>query len=575
MAVVHGHGSAADHRDERSPEAVLVMPGRMREARRKARRGLVVLTGAHGIQTMAEHLLAETCTPGSTPIQLPDRFDVQGWFPDHDGSYLLRETTARLLEFPASLSSLAARLREAQATLVIVVPSGVRLTDRATTAAADYLVQCLSPDSRQVFSMRIETGANDPRALPSSLPDGFLAHFLPPWSSPQDAVDVAEALILHESPTGLTRKEAHNVRAHLDHQADLEISEFLRHVKDLDVMDVLLSAATFRGRPLRIVLEEAERLASLYEVSGDRCFDGARALTVAAQLEGIRVEPAHHRRSRIVFSRAGWADALLRYAWCSRPAMLLPRWLAGVPESTLVEQAGWALALSVPMRSRPLRLSEVQGCALRKEPLAIQVAAAALRALMNGSSHSDEAAKIIAGWTCGDSEHLHHLAALTCGSGSATAPFRPALTIIRRLARRLETDYHPLTDGAAREALLAHFRSGDRRMFLSELVAWTSHGEAEAVYATRLFSDLLKVDLRWFHDCVRPRSEWASTVVLIQRTIRLHGPSGRLLDALTIWQRLASRHPADTESFGDLLKAVSADGNPQIRRFLRDLHRRS
>lgn len=575
MIVVRDHSVPAGRRAERRLDTGFVIPGRMREARRKARRGLVVLRGASGIETTAERLLAESCTPGTTPVRLPDGLDFRDWSPNRDGGYLLRDTATRLLECPALLSSLAARLREAHATLVIVVPSGARLTGRETAAAAEYLVQCLPPDPRQVFAMRIEAGASNPRTLLRSLPDGFLTRFLPPWSSPQDAVDVAEALTLHESPTGLTRERAHDVRAHLDHQADLETGEFLRRVTDLDVMDVLISAATFRGRPLQIVLTEAERLASLYEAPGDRRFDGTRALTAVAQLEGVRVEPANHGRSRIVFSRSGWADALLRYAWRNRPAGFLPRWLAGVVDPALVEQAGWALGLSVSPRLRPLRPTEIRSCALRKEPLAAQVAAAALRTLLNGSSHFDDAAKLIAGWTYGDSEHLHHLAALTCGSGSATAPLRPSLTIIRRLARRLEADYHPQTDDAAREALFAHFRSGDRHMILNELVAWTSHGEAEAVYATRLFPSLLQSDLHWFHDRVRARGEGASTVVLIQRTLRLHGPGGRLRDALTIWQRIASRHPADTDTFGDLLEAVGADGHPRVQEILRDLYRKS
>lgn len=293
IIVVRDRGVPASCRAERRPEAGFVMPGGMRQASRKARHGLVVLTGANGMETTAERLLAETCTPGTTPVRLSDEFDFQDWSPNRDGGYLLRGTAIHLLECPASLSSLTARLREAHATLVVVVPSGVRLTDRATKAAAEYLVQCLPPDPRQVFASRIEAGANDPQALLRSLPDGFLAQFLPPWSCPQDAVDVAETLTLHESPTGLTRERAHDVRARLDHQADLEAGEFLRRVTDLDVMDLLISAATFRGRLLQIVLGEAERLALLYETSGDRRFDGTRALTAAARLDGVRVEAAN------------------------------------------------------------------------------------------------------------------------------------------------------------------------------------------------------------------------------------------------------------------------------------------
>ncbi|MFI0482525.1 hypothetical protein [Actinomadura sp. 9N215] len=305
----------------------------MRQARRKARRGLVVLTGANGIETTAVHLLAEICTPGTTPVRLPAGFDFQDWSPDRNGGYLLRVTATRFLECPASLLSLTERLREAHATLVIVIPSGVQLTDRMTTAAAGYLVQCLPPDPRQVFTMRIEAGANDPRALLRSLPDGFLTRLLPPWSCPQDAVDVAEALTLHESPAGdLTRERAHDVRVRLDHQADLEAGGFLRRVTDQDVMDVLISAATFRGQPLQIVLDKAEHLASMRETPGERPFDGTRALTAAAQLEGVRVEPANHGRSRIVFSRSGWADALLRHAWRNRSAGLLTRWLVSPAE---------------------------------------------------------------------------------------------------------------------------------------------------------------------------------------------------------------------------------------------------
>ncbi|MDX6742583.1 hypothetical protein [Actinocorallia sp. A-T 12471] len=547
----------------------------MREARRKARRGLVVLTGANGVETTAVRLLVEVCTPGTVPVQLPDGLDFQDWLPDRDGGYLLRGTATRLLECPASLSRLIARLRGAHATLVIVVPSGQRLTEQAAITAAEYLVQCLPPDPRQVFTTRVEADAQDPRKLLSAVPDGFLSRFLPPWSSPQDAVDVAEALTLHESPDGLTRERTHDVRASPDHQADLEIAGLLQGVTDQDVMDVLIAAAVFRGQPLRVVLSEAERLASLSETPDSVRFDGAKALSAAARLAGIRLEAADHGESRIFFSRSGWADALLRCAWRDRRSGLLSRWLAGVADRALVEQAGWALGLSIPPRLRPLRPTEIRNCALRKEPLATQVAAAALRALLNESAHYDEAAKLLGGWTCGDSQNLHHLAALTCGFGSATAPLGPSLTLIRRLARRLEADYHRPTDDAAREAVLTHFRAGNRHRILNELVAWTSYGEAEGVYATMLFPSLVQTDLHWFHDRIGRGGEGAYTVMLIQRTLRLHGPGGKLRDVLATWQRLASRCPFDTDTFGDLLEAVGTDGHPQVQEFLHDLHHNS
>lgn len=556
---------------ERRLDAGFVMPGRMREACRKAKHGLVVLTGSNGIETTAEHLLAKICAPGTTLVRLAEGFDLRNWSPARDGGYILR-AAACLLECPASLSDLATRLREAHATLVIFLPAG-RLTDQARQAAAEYLVQCLPPDPMQVFTKRIVAGAKDPDTLLRNLPDGFLSRFLTPWSSPQDAVDVAEALVLHESPAGLTRDRANDVRARLDRQADLETGELLRRITDPDVMDVLISSAAFRGRSQQIILSEAERLASLREDPADRRFDGTHALAAAAQLEGVRIEPEAHDRSGIVFPRSGWADALLRHVWANRPSGPLSRWLAGITDATLVEQAGWALGLSVPQRLRPLRPNEIRSCALRREPLAAQVAAAALRALLNGSAQFDEVAKILAGWTCGDNEHLHYLAALTCGSDSVTAPLGPSLTLIRRLARRLEADHHPLTDEAVRKALLAHFRSGDRRVILKELVAWTSHGEGEAAYATWVFPTLLQSDLHWFHDRIRPGGdEGASTVLLIQRTLRRHGPGGRLRGVLTTWQRLASRHPADTNTFGKFLEAVGADKHPRVQEFLRDLH---
>ncbi|MFC7592515.1 hypothetical protein ACFQYP_58930 [Nonomuraea antimicrobica] len=192
---------------------------------------------------------------------------------------------------------------------------------------------------------------------------------------------------------------------------------------------------------------------------------------------------------------------------------------------------------------------------------------------MNDSNLSQETAACLGSWAYDQRWPLRCVVAVTCGSDSGIAPLRPALALMRKVVRSADADPNHYVDQAVDDAILHLFRRGDRRVVLRELCDWTESEGAQAWYATRVLSKLLRSDLTWFGAQTADDEVFDMTVLLIRRTLRARGPVGALRDVMLRWQRAANWDPIQAEAVDALLFAVGADRHPHVRRFLNAIDR--
>ncbi|MBA9003027.1 hypothetical protein [Thermomonospora cellulosilytica] len=572
----------------RLPDAVLteasrgfVPPSGIREARRRLREGIVFLSGERGTgrRTMALNLLRGSRGCGAVIHRVDADLDFTAWVPEPGEvhGYLIDGLPSTLVRSASTLASLRARLLDAGAVMAVVLPEGPHIDARIAETLGTALVRCVPPSAEHVFAARLKAAVPDEeerRKTMRGLPKGFAGAVLSRDGSPQDVMDVLEAVMDTAHNTRGNRTTL--IRAVLEEKADREISTLLPDwFGDHGLRCALISAAVFAGWPPDTVAEQAGRLARLTEAGPAQ--QEYRFPADLLRPAGVRVETVRHGHGdppiRMVFARYHWAGAILRSAWRGPHSRALARWLQSVNETELIEPAGRALALSAAAHPQPTRLTHIRASAVSRGHAGPRVAATALRTIMAESRYADETAARLGGWASGSDERLRYVTALACGGGFRASPLKPAMNLIVRLIRSLDDDHHPHVAKAVQDALMSIFHQGDRPAVLRELRIWTESGAAEARYATAIFPRLLAKHLSWFHECAKEETEIGSVVVLIRRTLRSRRSGAALRDPMLAWRRFAVFDPGGDKAFQAVLTAAREDRHPHVRQFLTVLDR--
>ncbi|GAA3673205.1 hypothetical protein GCM10022224_041830 [Nonomuraea antimicrobica] len=567
-----------------------VPPHWMKKAQEKSRSGIVLLAGGRGTgrRIAALNLLCREHGAAASIRHLDGDLDFGTWQPasGEANGYLVEGTLGGLIRNGAALTSIGARLLEAGAVMAVVLPDDPELTTQLDDLLDMAPIHCTPPDPQEVLQAKLALAVpenEDRRRLLGKLPSELLPELLPPGASPRDAVDVAKAIVTATGSAESAGARAAYIDVTLAEQADREIAELLpKWLDDPPAMNALLAAAVFAGSSPQTIAEQADRLATVSHAqevvdTSITCQGGQRSLHALLCLAGVRTDtvqrPGRPPETRMFFARCQWPGAILRHIWHGPSADSLVSWLRGVEGHDLIERAGWALALSVPAKRGNGRLRRIQTCAMSGGPSGRAVAARALRILMNDSNLSQETAACLGSWAYDQRWPLRCVVAVTCGSDSGIAPLRPALALMRKVVRSADADPNHYVDQAVDDAILHLFRRGDRRVVLRELCDWTESEGAQAWYATRVLSKLLRSDLTWFGAQTADDEVFDMTVLLIRRTLRARGPVGALRDVMLRWQRAANWDPIQAEAVDALLFAVGADRHPHVRRFLNAIDR--
>jgi hypothetical protein len=483
-----------------------------------------------------------------------------------------------LVRRPVALASLAADLLDAGKALVGLLREDDELAAWLEEETEFAPIRCMPPPGPEVLLEHLAVTVPD-ESRRSQILDGFswdfVAGLLPPGAAPGAALRTAARLA-----TAPEERPAFAL-AELTVAAHREITERLAAPLDDAQRSCLIAAAVFAGEEQHVVMEQAARLHALIRRIGGTAPDGGRATETAFSTLldrfGIRVDlvrrgqrPAH---SSVVFTHPMWTVAIVRQAWHRiglRRALV--RWLCGVGDETLVERAGWALAQSVSPKPGVGGLRDVKSCVTFGGVSGYAVAAAALRTLLEDPGTAREALGLLCTWAYAERVTDRVTAATVCGGRTGTAALRPALTVLRHLARGAEENPHERVDRAMDDAILDLFLRDDSVEILRQLVAWSETEAAEARYAVRIFPRVLHANRLWFESQMEDPETVHLITTLIKRSIRARH-CGRLSEAVVRWRRSAQGDPSRAEHVDALLLAVGEDPHPRVRRFLDAVNR--
>ncbi|WP_157251407.1 hypothetical protein [Nonomuraea typhae] len=473
----------------------------IRHARKCLRDGLLFLAGERGTgrRTVARVLLGGLRNDKTIIRCLSSETDFTTWTPGPSAAdgYLIDGAPSRLMQSHATIAAVRERLSAASAVMIVVLPEGFQLDDRTLELLGPTLVRCQPPSAEEVFAARLKAAVPDDserRLVTRGLPPEFPRNVLSRDSSPQDAMDVLEAVL--NTSDNLRSGRLAAIRSSLDESADREVHELISNwFFDHERRHALIAAAAFAGQPPEVVSEQSQRLARIAGTIPRETTP--QSLGELLRPVGVRVETARHSHGdspvRVVFARSHWAKAILRQVWQGPLAEPATRWLQSVTKADLILPAGQALAMSAVVQPRHLQLTRIGASAVSRDPCGPRIAAAALQTLVAEMTHADEIFARLGGWAGSSDERLRHVTALACVGGAGMMPTAPTLGLLVRLIRSSDADSAPRVVNAIDEAMMDLFHRGERTTVLQELTRWTESGQAETRYATTIFPKGLQI----------------------------------------------------------------------------------
>ncbi|MGK5553967.1 hypothetical protein ACSNOI_20335 [Actinomadura kijaniata] len=559
-----------------------------RALRMLKKHGIVFLVHGRGVgrRTLGLNLLRQHVGTGVV-CHLDNILDLENWNPalnEVDG-ILFDGRLGALARRPVALASLAADLRDARKSVVFLLTENEELAVRLEEDTEFPPIRCVPPPGPDVLLKHLAVAVPDEsrrRQILDGFSWDFLEDLLPPGAAPGAALEALDALRTAARLCATPAQRPAFALAELTATAHREITERLTTVPLDDAQwSCLIAAAVFAGEERHAVIEQAVRLhTQIRRISGtapDGGTDTELSFSTLLDPFGIRIDlvrrPGRPARSSVVFMRPVWTVAIMRHAWSRRGiGRALVRWLGGVGDEKLVEQAGWALAQSVSPKPGVGGLRDVQGCVTLGGQSGYAVAAAALRTLLENPGTAPEALGLLCTWAYAERLAYRLTAATTCGGRTGTASLRPALTILRHLAKAAEENPYGCVDRAMDNAMLDLFLRDDSIELLRELITWSESENAEAQYAVRIVPQLLHADPLWFESQMGDPEAVHLITTLITRSIRARN-CGRLYETVARWRRSAQNDPSRAENVDTLLFAVGEDPHPHVRRFLDAINR--
>ncbi|MGW5350353.1 hypothetical protein ACWERV_07525 [Streptomyces sp. NPDC004031] len=494
---------------------------------------------------------------------LDEDSDFARWQPEatQPHAYLVWGDLNGCVSKAGSMAAIAARLRSANSALVVVMRH-----DRGGSAMQGRpeirLVRHEPPAAERIFLTRLGSVIPDEGQQHQLLLE--LSDLLPRHASPQDAVDLVEAV---EQSTGLDRaKQARELATRRSHA---DAASLLADVRSCPrAWGALVSACVYQGLDLTTVETQADRLvarmkpdASPTERAPASFLDQLSAVGVNTDSTGSIVQPTSFLRSEAVLSQLAAEPDTFTEA--------LTGWLVTAgrkPE--LISRAGRALALIVQPQYRGRGLHHLERYAASNHATSRRVAATALRHLAADPVSGPPWVNAMSNWAATESRWLRCSVALACTPDDYAVPAETAMPVLQRVARSLGTDPDPHVKRVLYFAVSRLFCAGDSRTVLGALADWSGEGRAERLVPAQLLGRLISDNLPWFETHLLDQTTLDLCARLVGGALRNRAPSDGLLTPLLAWSWCARWDPKPGRPLNVLLRALARDPHPRVQRFV-------
>ncbi|WP_063829452.1 hypothetical protein [Streptomyces violens] len=537
------------------------------EALRKLGTGLLFLAGQPGTgrRTTALNLLRRQSD--SMALRAVDSDDLASWRPTRNGArgYLVDGLFPEYLKKAGAVGNLRARLSDAGACMVIVLPDDPGLLRSLERDLHISPVRCTPPPPRAVFDARLEAAVPHPgerERLLVGLDAGLLDELLAPEMVPGQVAELVTALVNTvdgqtadgqtadgQTVDGATR--ADDIRSRLSFLAEGEVPELLQQLlDDADGLAFLLAACVFEGVDHRVVREEAERLLELAdgrlssvlpptEDEGGRgggqpaprpnprfvfrrSLDGLlRTVRAECAPQEIRSTSGYiYAVEPVRFTRHRQAEAVLKYVWRQYGQLsgLLTDWMGGVrADRDLTQPVGRVMGMAARWGGGRRALWHIRDLAKSDRMTSRAIAAYALGMAADDPVLAGEVKHFLRMWSHGQNWQLRSTVAHACGTDFGASRPDQAMKLLRYVPRRHQDDKDErLVDRAVRTAVRQLFASGSQATVFQHLADWAGGEGADAELAYRTFADLLS-DARWFHEQLLTDGEFADVIIAMVR----------------------------------------------------------
>ncbi|WP_316528635.1 hypothetical protein [Kitasatospora brasiliensis] len=532
---------------------------------------LLFLAGEPGTgrRTTAINLLSQSSGNSTALRALDSDSDLSIWRPTHREArgYLVHGLSPTARFGPTVVANLGARLEEADACMVVMLPHEPGTLRRLIRELDISPVRYTPPTPREVFDARL-TAAVPEEERRRKLLDRLEADLDELLASELVPAQVAE-LVDRLSRTGDEGPDLADLGQRLSFLAETEVPDLLKDLReDPDALAFLLVTSVLEGLDHRIIRDETDRLLKLADGRLDAVVrtgaDGEQGRTAPGEdgrpnprfvfrrsldelLKTIRAEclPTEMRETSgytytvepLRFKRHRQAETVLRHVWrqYGEVSGLLTEWMDNVPgtEAELARPVGRVMGLAASWGGGRRALWHIHELARSDRAQSRSTAAYALGIVSQDPILAGEVKHRVNSWSSNGSWRLRSTVAAACGGDYGAARPEAAISLIRRCYRGEDGD-----EGAvavtARWSLASLFAGGNQTAVFRQLMRWADRKGHDAELALTAVPELLLAP-SWFQQQLGPDGEFGDAVItFIGRSLNSEGlfprTSRRLLD---------------------------------------------
>ncbi|MFE4517706.1 hypothetical protein ACFRMQ_26305 [Kitasatospora sp. NPDC056783] len=519
-----------------------------------------------GRRTTAINLLFESSGNSMALRALDSDSDLSTWRPTHREArgYLVHGLSPSARFGPTAAANLGARLEEADAFMVVMLPHDSGTVRRFVRELDIRPVRYVPPTPREVFDARLAAAVpqDDRRRKLLDALEAGLDELLAPELVPTQVAELVDAL----SRTGDDGPDLADLGQRLSFRAETEVPDLLKDLlDDPDALAFLLVTSVLEGLDHRIIRDETDRLLTLADGRLDAVVransDAEPGRTAAGErdrrnprfvfrrsldelLETVRAEclPTETRDTAgytytvepIRFKRHRQAEAVLRHVWrqYGEVSGLLTEWMDNVPgtESELARPVGRVMGLAAGWGGGRRALRHIHELARSDRAQSRSTAAYALGMVSQDPILAGEVKHRVNSWSISGGWRLRSTVIAACGADFGAARPESAISLIGRCYRGEDGDEGEVA-ATARWSLGRLFADGNQTAVFRQLVKWADGHGHHAELALTTIPELL-LDPSWFRQQLGPQGEFGDVVIVFIR---------RSLNSRTLFARTSRR----------------------------------
>ncbi|MFI9788547.1 hypothetical protein ACIHEI_34305 [Kitasatospora sp. NPDC051984] len=507
---------------------------------------ILFLTGepGSGRRTAALNLLYRHSGRSLDLRALDSGVDLSSWRPTHTKvrGYLVNGLLPQQAFGPAVLANLRAKLKDAGACMVIVLPNEPSRLRGLTRDLHVEPIRCTPPAPRAVFDARLAA------TVPSEQRRNRLEdRFGPLLTSDLTPGQVAE-LVAEVAAGGDDGPDPEALRERLSYLAEDEVPELLDRLRgDPDGLAFLLAISVFEGLDHRIVQDEARRLVALADGRLDAVLtgedEGAKRSTrpnpkfvlrrpLEELLRMVRAEcrPPEIRNTSgfnytvepVHFTRHRQSETVLRHLWrqYGGSSELLTEWMDTIPgrDSDLAERVGRVMGLAASWGGGRQALRHIETLAGSDRARSRSAAAYALGIAAQEPVLASEVKFRLGQWSRRDGKYLRWTVARACGTDFGLARPEVALTLLHRCYRGRDGDEAGVA-GEVGRALSALFAGGNKELVFSAITTWAERPGGDPDFVLWVFPSLMYHSDSWFRQQLTTVTEHRATILALVRQL--------------------------------------------------------